>query len=68
MDEKQGGFVVVVGFRDPAVHDRAVAEVGGPRFQAGIGEGVFIAPVSRCCEAETLGHWLTIDLLMEIKK
>ncbi|KAF7807059.1 2,3-bisphosphoglycerate-independent phosphoglycerate mutase [Senna tora] len=43
----------LVRFRDPTMHDGAVAEIGGGRFQAGVGEGVAIAPVSRSSEAET---------------
>lgn len=48
-----------MSFGDPKMHDRAIAEVGGNRSEAGVGERVAEAPISRCREAETLRHLIS---------
>lgn len=40
VDEEQGRLGRRVWVWDPAVHDRAVPEIGGRGFQARLGEGV----------------------------
>ena len=39
VDQEQGRLGSISGLRDPAVHDRAVAEVGGCGFEARGGKG-----------------------------
>lgn len=53
VDEEEVGLGVLVGFGGPAVHDGAVAEICGRGFEARVGEGEPVAPVTRGSEAET---------------
>ncbi|KAF7802800.1 uncharacterized protein G2W53_041911 [Senna tora] len=48
------------------MHVGAVAEIGGGRFQAGVGEGVVVAPVSRSSEAETANSHAFLILILTL--
>ncbi|KAF7814599.1 hypothetical protein G2W53_028568 [Senna tora] len=64
VDEEYSRLGLLVRFGDPAMHDGAVAEIGGGRFQAGVGEGVVVAPVSRSSEAETTNSHALLILIL----
>ncbi|KAF7802847.1 uncharacterized protein G2W53_041958 [Senna tora] len=48
------------------MHDGALAEVSGGRFQAVVGEGVAVAPVSRSSEAETTNSHAFLILILTL--
>lgn len=56
--QKQRRLRAYVSFGNPAMHDGAIAKVGGEGFEARPTEGVAIAGVLQGREARTLGHSL----------
>ena len=68
VDKKQSRLGLLVGFGNPAMHNRPVAEIGGCRFEAGVGEGIAEASVPPSSEAEKLTHcFLFFFFLLELE-